>query len=130
MVKVIKIYDIAQDEVRIATQEDVDRLLNIAQAYGKLRQSLRDYPDPQIRDLVDSAHYEAAGAKGKLYLVARLLAKELNTGVDLGLARKVLSAMRGPTPEMLDGLTRLDKMWKDTTSTEVFNAMIDGALAP
>ncbi len=43
-------------------------------------------------------------------------------------ARLVLGLLRFPTQAMYDGLTAKDKMWRDTNSTEVWQAFIDGAL--
>lgn len=38
----IRIFDMALDEMRDATQEDVDKLIRIANAYGMLRSFLSD----------------------------------------------------------------------------------------
>ena|ERR1051326_1749062 len=43
-------------------------------------------------------------------------------------ARVAIMAMREVTGEMYEGVNRLDKMWKHSNSTEIFQAMIDGAL--
>jgi hypothetical protein len=50
----IRIYDIAIDEMRDATQEDVDKLIRIANAYGMLRSFLNDQ-----MGLIAAAHEEA-----------------------------------------------------------------------
>jgi hypothetical protein len=46
----------------------------------------------------------------------------------IAVARAAIEAMREPTEEMYDALSARDKMWRDTNSTEVWQALIDGAL--
>jgi len=44
------------------------------------------------------------------------------------LARAAIEAMREPTDSQYDAVSALDKMWRDSNSTEIYQAMIDGAL--
>ena len=44
------------------------------------------------------------------------------------LARAAIEAMREPTDEMYQGVCALDKMWRDSNSAEIWQAMIDAAL--
>ncbi len=43
-------------------------------------------------------------------------------------ARAAIEALREPTEAMLATLSAKDKLWRDTNSTEVWQAFIDGAL--
>lgn len=43
-------------------------------------------------------------------------------------ARIVIEAMREPTEEQFDQVSATGKMWRNLTSREVYQAMIDGAL--
>lgn len=38
----LKIYDVRNDETREVTQEDIDRLAAVSQAYGRLRTTMAD----------------------------------------------------------------------------------------
>jgi hypothetical protein len=44
------------------------------------------------------------------------------------MARVALMTLRDPNAAMYDALSAKDKMWRDTNSTEVWQAFIDGAL--
>lgn len=44
------------------------------------------------------------------------------------IARAAIAAMREPNDDMYEGVNRLDKMWKESNSFEIYRAMIDGAL--
>ena len=44
------------------------------------------------------------------------------------LARTAIEAMREPTEAMYDAVSATDKMWRELNSTQVYQAMIDGAL--
>lgn len=43
-------------------------------------------------------------------------------------ARAAIEAMREPTEAMYEAVSATGKMWRETNSTEVYRAMIDGAL--
>jgi hypothetical protein len=57
----IKIYDVQQDLFREATQNDVDRLWHIAQAYGRMKKSIDDL---------------AASGKGEFYAINQIEIEE------------------------------------------------------
>lgn len=52
----------------------------------------------------------------------------IGPGLSPQLARAAIAAMREPTEEMYQGVCALNKMWRDSNSAEIWQAMIDAAL--
>lgn len=53
-----RIYDIATDSFRFATQTDIDNLTSAALAYSGVRGKLRDCADPDIAPILAEIHAE------------------------------------------------------------------------